>query len=255
MRILLVATTAEKGALAANLAHHREMLELAAVMDCDIAVFPEFSLTGSVDAVLHPERSVTVDDDAVGQVIAETRRLGIAAVFGIGERDGEDLYITQLFAAEGELRGSHRKRVLGDDETGFEVGGEPSVFAFGGSRFGIVICAEAGTGFIWSDLAAADASLVFFCAAPGLDGRREDDEGWRAGLSWWEECGLGDACRAAREHSYWIALTTQAGSTIDEDFPGLAALVDPDGEVVVRTPDWRPATLAVEVPETGRLVG
>jgi predicted amidohydrolase len=40
----------------------------------------------------------------------------------------------------------------------------------------------------------------------------------------------------------------QSGSTVDEDFPGLAALVDPSGRVVVRLPDWREATLTVEIP-------
>ena len=41
-------------------------------------------------------------------------------------------------------------------------------------------------------------------------------------------------------------MTTQAGATEDEDFPGLAALVSPDGQVA-RLPDWRPGSLVVEV--------
>jgi len=43
-------------------------------------------------------------------------------------------------------------------------------------------------------------------------------------------------------------MTTQAGSAHDEDFPGLAALVKPGGEVAHRLPDWRPGTLVVDVP-------
>lgn len=43
-----------------------------------------------------------------------------------------------------------------------------------------------------------------------------------------------------------VAMATQAGSTEDEDFPGLAALVSPAGEVA-RLPDWRPGCLVVEV--------
>jgi hypothetical protein len=45
-------------------------------------------------------------------------------------------------------------------------------------------------------------------------------------------------------------MTTQAGATEDEDFPGLAALVTPTG-VVARLPDWRPGSLVVEVPLPG----
>jgi hypothetical protein len=42
-------------------------------------------------------------------------------------------------------------------------------------------------------------------------------------------------------------MATQAGATEDQDFPGLAALVSPSGEVT-RLPGWRPGTMAVEVP-------
>lgn len=244
--------TADKGELASNLARHLEMLEKAAEQGCSVAVFPEFSLTGSVDAVHHPERAVGICDEAVGELIAATGRLGVAAVFGIGERDGTILYITQLFAAGGIMRGRHRKRHLGEDEAGYARGEENRVFDLDGVKFGIVICAEAGVEFTWADIASSGASVVFFCAAPGLYGRREDEEGWRAGLAWWQECGLGDAMREAREHQLWVALATQAGSTVDEDFPGLAALVGPNGDVVSRTPDWRPATLVVDIPEPGR---
>jgi 8-oxo-dGTP pyrophosphatase MutT (NUDIX family) len=41
-------------------------------------------------------------------------------------------------------------------------------------------------------------------------------------------------------------MATQAGSTEDEDFPGLAALVLPSGEVA-RLPDWRAGSLIAEV--------
>jgi predicted amidohydrolase len=40
----------------------------------------------------------------------------------------------------------------------------------------------------------------------------------------------------------------QAGSTEDEDFPGLAALVRPDGTVADRLPDWREGTLTTDLP-------
>ena len=46
----------------------------------------------------------------------------------------------------------------------------------------------------------------------------------------------------------WIALAGQAGSTEDEDFPGLAALVGPDGSVTARLPDWREGMLTVDIP-------
>jgi 8-oxo-dGTP pyrophosphatase MutT (NUDIX family) len=58
--------------------------------------------------------------------------------------------------------------------------------------------------------------------------------------------GLGDAAGHARRLAVPVAMTTQAGATEDEDFPGLAALVSATGEVA-RLPDWRPGSLVVEV--------
>ena len=55
MRILLAALNAQKGDLAGNLARHQAALEQARVQGCQVAVFPEFSLTGSVDTRRHPE--------------------------------------------------------------------------------------------------------------------------------------------------------------------------------------------------------
>jgi len=59
---------------------------------------------------------------------------------------------------------------------------------------------------------------------------------------------LGDAGRHARRLGIWIALAGQSGATVDEDFPGLAALAGPRGTVTDRLPDWQPGTLTVEIP-------
>ena len=47
-----------------------------------------------------------------------------------------------------------------------------------------------------------------------------------------------------------VALVTQAGGAGEEDFPGLAALVDPSGQVTARLPDSQPGTLTVDLPLT-----
>jgi predicted amidohydrolase/SAM-dependent methyltransferase len=248
MRALLVAMNAGKGELADNLDRHLEALDLATSLGCEVAVFPEMSLTGSVDPASHPERALGCDAPAVARVVAATGHIGTAAVFGIAEEAGGSFYITQIFAAGGVLAGRYRKRFLGEGEEAFAAGAAPASFELDGVRFGMVICAEAHTEKAWEDLAAAGAEVAFLCAAPGLYGRKADEAAWHEGHTWWVGAGLGDACRQARAHRMFVGIATQAGATVDEDFPGLAALVGPTGQVVSRTPDWRPATLAVEIP-------
>jgi predicted amidohydrolase len=248
MRLLLTAMTSVKGAVAENLLRHLELLEEARRKGCDLAVFPEFSLTGSIDPRTHPERAITLHNDSATSLVDATASSGVAALFGLAERDGPDVHITQAYAAGGTLLGVCRKRHLGEGEDAFTVGETSGGFAFGSARLGVVICAEGGVDRIWAEAAHSGAGVVLFCSAPGLYGRRTDETSWASGYAWWEECGLGDAIRQARARGLWVAMSTQAGSTEDEDFPGIAALVSPSGDVVARLPDWRPGTLVVDVP-------
>ena len=105
MRLLLAATRSEKGAIAANADAHLEHLRAASAAACDLATFPEMSLTGSVDPVRHPERAVALDDPAVLAVARATGDLGVAALFGIGERRDGEHFITQVHAADGLIVG------------------------------------------------------------------------------------------------------------------------------------------------------
>jgi predicted amidohydrolase len=246
MRILLAAAEAQKGDLAGNLTRHLAVLDQARAQGCQVAVFPEFSLTGSVDPRRHPGRALALDGEPVRALLEETFRSGVAAVFGIAERTGGAFHITQVYGHGGRLGGAYRKRHLGEGEDGYTSGNAPGVFQLGAVRFGVTLCAEGQVDFPWTDAAAGGAAVVFYCSAPGLYGRRTDERGWRDGHAWWLSSGLGDAARHARRLGVPVAMATQAGSTEDEDFPGLAALVSPAGEVA-RLPDWRPGCLVVEV--------
>lgn len=245
MRAVLLALPCAKGDLTSNLQHHLAALADAQELRADLAVFPEFSLTGSVDPARHPDDAVTLDHPAVTALVAATT--SVAAVFGVAERLADGFAITQVAAADGRVVAVQRKRRLGEGEEGYQPGTATAVFTIAGRRCGLVICAEAGVDHTWDDCASAGAEVILFCSAPGLYGRRRDDDGWRAGLAWWESCGLTDARRHAARLGVPVLMATQSGSAHDEDFPGLAARVSASGEVLDRTPDWRPGRLVVDV--------
>jgi predicted amidohydrolase len=248
MRILLAAMECAKGDPAANLAAHEIVLRQAAQSGCQIAVFPEMSLSGSVEPATRPEWLLPLSSRYVTDLAALTATHGVAAVFGIAEKAREP-HITQVYAHTGAVVGVYRKRHLGQGEEAFTPGRAPALFHLDGLGFGVAICAEHGVDYPFDEPSAAGAAMVFFCAAPGLYGpRRITEADWRRGFAWWESAGLADARRHAQRSGVWIAMATQAGSTVDEDFPGIAALIAPSGEVVARLPDWRPGLLTVDVP-------
>jgi predicted amidohydrolase len=78
---------------------------------------------------------------------------------------------------------------------------------------------------------------------------------WRSGFEWWEgECQK-YLSAYAKKYGFWIGVATQAGRTIDEDFPGGGYLFAPNGERVYATPDWSPGAIYLEIDlETGRIL-
>ena len=146
-----------------------------------------------------------------------------------------------------------RKRHLGEDEDGYGPrSGDELTSSSGPTRFAIAICAERRIDRPWQSAAAGGAIAAPVLLAPGLHGRRRDEAGWRDGFTvGGKDAGWRTPNRQAARHGFWVAMATQAGSTHDEDFPGLAALVDPRGEVIARLPDWRPGTLVVDARTRG----
>ena len=53
--------------------------------------------------------------------------------------------------------------------------------------------------------------------------------------------------QATRDHGLWIAVATQAGRTIDEDFPGGGYLFAPDGTRVYATEHWSPGVVYLDL--------
>jgi len=250
VRCLLAAIRCPKSEVYGNLGVHLRVLSEARAAGCDLALFPEMSLTGSADPAVQPEWLIPLEHDAVRRLAAATGLVGGAACFGIAERGaGGEPHITQVVASGGGIAGVQRKRHLGEGEEAFTPAPRGAcVVGVAGSAVGVAICAEAGYDEPFDDAAAGGAGVMLFPAAPGLYGpRRTDEASWRRGFAWWEGSSLGDAARHARRRRLWVAQAGQAGATQDEDFPGLAALTSPDGEVIARLPDWRPGTLVVDI--------
>ncbi len=219
---------------------HLELLERGREAGCDLVLFPEMSLTG-----YRPSAAIRLDDPAVAELTADTSG-GPAACFGLVETaPAGPPYITQVLADGGAVRAVHRKAGLGEGEDGLFVAGTPSGGTVaGGVPTSIAVCAEIGTAPPYQ----LGSTLVLGPSAPGLYGeRRSTDADWRRGFEWWRGSVVEDAKRYVAP-GQWLAVSTQAGATDDEDFPGWAALVGAGGVVVAEIHDWHEGTLVVDLP-------
>ena len=85
VRVMLAAIRCGKGDLDANLASHLHVVGEARAASCNVVLFPEMSLTGSVDPATHPQLLITLSHPAVRELVAASARAGVATCFGVAE--------------------------------------------------------------------------------------------------------------------------------------------------------------------------
>ena len=248
MKVALVQMRCEKGQIARNLTRTAEIVEEAADVGADLVCFTEMSVTGYVDPRAYPDAVLEWDDPRLSPLFEASRRTGITVCAGIAERNlSSKPFTSHGVIRDGELLGAYRKINLPPDQVdGFSLGTAPLVHRHGEVDIGLAICADIDSEALFRNYAESGVKVVLSSSAPGLDGSRRARD-WRAGYAWWRaECRakLG-AC--ARKYGLHIAVATQAGRTVDEDFPGGGYLFDDRGDLVAQTTDGSEGMLVVDI--------
>ncbi len=251
IRIGLIQMRSEKGAIGENLETIARCLAEAKRRDIDIIGFPEMSITGYADPSQYPQAVIRLDGPEINQFLELTKGAPATVLAGLIEDNGpRKPFITQIAARDGQLLGWYRKITIKDEEElwfsagSFEAG--VPIFRHGALPFGIAICADISNEAVFAECARQGAKMVFELAAPGLYGEQAT-RNWQSGFDWWRGMCQTHLGRYARDYAIWIAVATQAGRTIDEDFPGGGYVFAPDGRCLVMTADWSPGEVYLEL--------
>ncbi len=248
VRIGLIQMRCEKGAITQNLESISYYLVEAEKQDIDIIAFPEANITGYNDRDQYPHAIASLDGEEIASILKMTEGKKFTVLAGIIEKNpiGKP-FVTHIVARDGILVGYYRKKTIVDDDIAWlSAGGEIPVFSHGGLTFGLSICSDIDTEGVFAECARQGAQIVFELAAPGLYGEQSTRD-WRSGFEWWEGVCQKHLPGYAKKYRIWIAVATQAGRTIDEDFPGGGYVFAPDGNRVYATPDWLPGAVYLEV--------
>jgi predicted amidohydrolase len=249
LHVALVQIRCEKGAIDDNLAAIQASIQAADSRGVDVICFPEMSITGYIDPNQRPEAVLRVGSPEVDRFARLTEGTTITALAGIVEANPAGKpFITQLVASQGRLCGTYRKLTIADDEIEwFAPGAGVPIFAHPKTQFSVAICADIDSPEVFAAGARQGARVIFEAAAPGLYGPQATRD-WRSGYEWWRgEC-MTKLAQYARDNRVPIAVATQAGRTIDEDFPGGGFVFGPDGSCLAATPDWSAGTLYAIIP-------
>jgi len=249
LTIALVQMNCEKAAIDRNLHSMEKYIAAAQTHGADVVCFPEMNMTGYIDPLKFPHAVLSIDHGAIDRVVQFSGLYSVCVIAGFVEENPEGKpYINQFVAQHGQLLGYYRKKTIKDEEANwFAPGDRQPIFSLFGVPFGLSVCADIDDPNIFREYAGKGAKIVFESAAPGLYGEQET-RNWSSGFNWWRNNCIEKLGRYAAEESLYIAVATQAGRTIDEDFPGGGYLFDPRGECTAESGEWSEGVLYVQVP-------
>jgi NAD+ synthase (glutamine-hydrolysing) len=238
VRVALAQINARVGDLEGNAARIGEWIAQARERGAELALFPELAITGyPPEDLLLKEHFLAGAREALESVAAQAE--GIIALIGFPER-GLDAYNALALCTDGEVKAAYRKNVLPnygvfDEQRYFQVGDGGAVIDLASARIGLTICEDIWTpGPPASDEALAGASLILNASAsPYHAGKGAQRERMLA--------------QRARDNLCAVAFTNLVGGQDELIFDGHSLIVDHEGEVIARAPQFEEALVVANV--------
>src|ERR687887_332828 len=238
MRVALAQLNPTVGDIAGNEAMVRRHLARAREAGAQLALFPELVVTGyPPEDLLLKEHFLADARAAVERIAADAH--GIVAIVGFPER-AEDAYNAAAVCAEGAVQAIYRKVNLPnygvfDELRYFQRGPGGAIVEIDGVKVGLTICED-----IWVpgpplvDEALAGARLVInISASPYQAGKGREREQMIA--------------QRARDNLAVVAFCALVGGQDELVFDGHSFVVDHDGSVIARAPQFEEALLLCDV--------
>jgi NAD+ synthase (glutamine-hydrolysing) len=238
LRIALSQIDAVVGDIPGNEARIRDGLRRARGAGAQIVLFPELAVTGYPPEDLLLKEHFLADARAAVERIAEDAT-GIVAIVGYPER-GLDVYNAAAVLADGGVQANYRKVHLPnygvfDEVRYFQSGPGPALIEVDGITVGLTICEDIWQpGIPMSLEALAGATVVVnISASPYVAGKGIVRERMIA--------------QRARDHLCAVAFCALVGGQDELIFDGHSFVVDHDGDVIARAPQFREDLLIAEI--------
>jgi NAD+ synthase (glutamine-hydrolysing) len=238
LRIALSQMNAVVGDIPGNERRVLDDLRRARAAGAQLVLFPELAVTGyPPEDLLLKEHFLADTREAVDRIAAEAT--GIVAVVGFPER-ALDVYNAAAVLADGAVRATYRKVHLPnygvfDEVRYFQSGPGGALIEVDGVTVGLTICEDIWQpGMPMSQEALAGATVVVnISASPYVAGKGIVRERMIA--------------QRARDHLCAVAFCALVGGQDELIFDGHSFVVDHDGDVVARSPQFEEDLLIAEV--------
>jgi len=247
IKIALAQFNTKLGDVNNNLEKHLELVQQSVEQDADLLIFPELSLTGyalqdlAVASALRPHQ----DDPVFSDLLQASEDIDLIVGF-VHEDRRHRFYIAAAYLSGGIIKHIHNKVYLPtygmfDEGRFFASGGTVRAFDTRFGRVGMLICEDFWHAslpyLLWLD--GADI-LLFSSASP----RRGLNKEPRLSSSEWVE----HTNRAyAGLFTNFVSHANRVGYEDGLNFWGGSTIFDPNGNLVVRAPDFNSALTIAEI--------
>ncbi|MFW5713142.1 MAG: nitrilase-related carbon-nitrogen hydrolase [Brevefilum sp.] len=247
IKIALAQFNTKLGNIQANLEKHIALVEEAKEQKADLLLFPELSMTGyalqdlAYDSALRPHQ----EDPVFTDLLQASQDIDLMVSF-VHEDRRHRFYIAAAYLSEGKICHIHNKVYLPtygmfDEGRFFAWGDGVRAFDTKFGRVGMLICEDFWHAslpyLLWLDGAEI---LLFASASPGR-GLNEDP---RLSSSDWVE----HTNRAyAGLFTVFVAHANRVGYEDGLNFWGGSTIFDPNGNLVVRAPDFEESLTVSEI--------
>ncbi len=223
MKVAAAQISCALGDSTANLAKIREFCARAEKAGAELIVFPEMSDTGYAMAAIR-KHAAPWKEGAVPELQEIARTISIAIVSGVSEREGDNIYNTQIALDEkGSIIAKYRKSHLFatapiDEHTCCSPGDALTSFAWGAWQFGLSICYDLRFPEVYRTLALETRSNAFLVSSAWPFPRVE-------------HLRILASARAIENQSY-LVIANRVGTDAGVTFCGASAIIDPYGVCV-----------------------
>ncbi|MBB3204651.1 putative amidohydrolase [Rhodopirellula rubra] len=240
MLLACVQTDIQFASVRENLKTVLDTLERLSEKGVDLAVFPECMLTGYAFDSREEAWGVAVaeDSDEIAEIIATSKRTGVALTIGSLIRDGEKLHNAALLIAGGDIVGRYHKihlphlgvdRFVDRGEIPYQAWTLPGEHA---ARVGLGICYDISFPEPMRALGLAGADVI----ALGTN--------WPVGA--FRTAEIVPPARSMENHLFFVA-ANRIGHERGFDFCGISSICGPDGVELARAKGAEPEILFAEV--------
>ena len=238
MKIAVAQISCSIGDPGANLLKVRDFSARAKQADADLIVFPEMIDTGYSMPVIQAN-AASWTDGFVPELQEIARKLSIAIVSGLSERDGASIYNSQIFVdQQGNIISKYRKTHLFavapiEEHKCFSPGDAFTSFAFAGLRFGFSICYDLRFPEMYRKLVIEQNANALIVSSAWPFPRVEHFRTLAM-------------ARAIENQSYVIA-ANRVGTDDGVSFCGTSAIIDPGGIIIASASPDREELIQAEL--------